>query len=122
MFCSNCGSEVKEGQAICLNCGFAIKPSVKVASTEDNYFGITNANGASRGAAILLNFLLGAFGAHRFYMKAPHSWLMLSIGIMGILLVFPLVFTGIWSFIDLIRMLVADKNEYNHLFLEVETQ
>lgn len=25
MFCSNCGSEVKEGQAICLSCGFALK-------------------------------------------------------------------------------------------------
>ena len=24
-FCSNCGAEVKEGQAICLSCGFALK-------------------------------------------------------------------------------------------------
>lgn len=24
-FCSNCGAQVKEGQAICLNCGFALK-------------------------------------------------------------------------------------------------
>jgi uncharacterized membrane protein YhaH (DUF805 family) len=28
-FCSNCGSEVKEGQAICLSCGFALKSNVK---------------------------------------------------------------------------------------------
>ena len=26
-FCSNCGAEVKEGQAICLSCGFALKES-----------------------------------------------------------------------------------------------
>jgi len=32
-FCSNCGSEVKEGQAICLSCGFALKSNVK-AKTE----------------------------------------------------------------------------------------
>jgi uncharacterized membrane protein YhaH (DUF805 family) len=28
-FCSNCGSEVKDGQAICLSCGFALKSNVK---------------------------------------------------------------------------------------------
>ena len=27
-YCSNCGAEVKEGQAICLSCGFALKESV----------------------------------------------------------------------------------------------
>ena len=26
-YCSNCGTEVKEGQAICLSCGFALKES-----------------------------------------------------------------------------------------------
>jgi len=26
-YCSNCGAEVKEGQAICLSCGFALKES-----------------------------------------------------------------------------------------------
>ena len=26
-FCSNCGAEVKEGQTICLSCGFALKES-----------------------------------------------------------------------------------------------
>ena len=31
-FCSNCGAEVKEGQAICLSCGFALKSSVKPKS------------------------------------------------------------------------------------------
>ena len=27
-YCSNCGAEVKEGQAICISCGFALKESV----------------------------------------------------------------------------------------------
>jgi uncharacterized membrane protein YhaH (DUF805 family) len=32
MYCSNCGSEVKEGQAICLSCGFAIKGNTAKAT------------------------------------------------------------------------------------------
>jgi uncharacterized membrane protein YhaH (DUF805 family) len=30
-FCSNCGAEVKEGQAICLSCGFALKGNAAAA-------------------------------------------------------------------------------------------
>ena len=30
-FCSNCGAEVKEGQAICLSCGFALKGNAVAA-------------------------------------------------------------------------------------------
>ena len=31
-FCSNCGNEVKEGQAICLGCGFALNGNAKPTS------------------------------------------------------------------------------------------
>ena len=35
-FCSNCGAEVKEGQAICLSCGFALKESAVKADPASN--------------------------------------------------------------------------------------
>jgi uncharacterized membrane protein YhaH (DUF805 family) len=35
-FCSNCGAEVKEGQAICLSCGFALKESAVKADPVSN--------------------------------------------------------------------------------------
>jgi len=33
-YCSNCGAEVKEGQAICLSCGFALKESAVKADVK----------------------------------------------------------------------------------------
>ena len=120
MFCSNCGSEVKEGQAICLNCGFAIDNSSNTAVSLDSYFSVTNVNGASRVVSLVLAWLLGCVGAHRLYMKARHRWTMLILGILGVFLVFPLLITGVWGFIDAIRILVASNDDYEVLFVDLD--
>ncbi len=36
MFCKQCGNEVKDGQEVCLNCGFRVEPQVTVTSNNQN--------------------------------------------------------------------------------------
>lgn len=57
-FCTNCGSELKEDQDVCLNCGKAVKGST---SNSDN-------TAKSKVAAGLLGILLGSLGIHNFYL------------------------------------------------------
>ena len=62
-FCSNCGNEVKDNQAVCLKCGYAINQSL-------------TRNFASNGThnkivAALLAIFLGWLGAHKFYLGKP---------------------------------------------------
>lgn len=54
-FCSNCGKEVTDNQAVCLNCGVYVSNNVRTGSK-------------SRIAAGILGILLGSFGIHKFYM------------------------------------------------------
>lgn len=63
-FCQNCGSEVKENQAVCLKCGFAITPQRAQNNLEKDL-----ANGVhNKYVAAILAILLGGFGAHKFYL------------------------------------------------------
>jgi hypothetical protein len=55
-YCSNCGKEVTEQQAVCLNCGVNL-------NHEYGQYG-----GKSKIAAGLLGILLGGLGVHKFYM------------------------------------------------------
>ena len=102
MFCRNCGQELLEMREICLNCG--AKPSAGCnfcpacgAQTvpQDNAClkcGAKLANAVaeeisskSRLATTLLASLVGAFGAHRFYLrKMGTATIMLLLGIFGI--------------------------------------
>ena len=60
----------------------------------------------SDSTALLLCWLLGIFGAHRFYLGRPHAVTMLVITLVSLPLCFALVgfagvfAMGIWSFID----------------------
>jgi len=54
-FCSSCGSEINDKQAVCLACGVAINRSN------------SSKGGKSRIAAGILAIFLGGLGIHKFY-------------------------------------------------------
>lgn len=64
----------------------------------------------SLGVAILLWWVLGLFGGHRFYLERPHAKTMLILGISGIVLslvaigVLALAVVGVWWFIDVFSL------------------
>lgn len=53
-FCSNCGQPVPQGSAVCMSCGVATKTVLPGAK--------------SKMAAGLLGIFLGSFGVHNFYL------------------------------------------------------
>ena len=59
-FCQNCGTEIKDGADICLNCG----KQVSKGNNNNNGQG----GGKSKIAAGLLGIFLGTFGVHNFYL------------------------------------------------------
>ena len=52
--------------------------------------------------AVLLCLFLGTLGVHRFYLGRPWT---------GILMILPLGGFGIWSLIDLVRIIVANMGD-----------
>lgn len=89
-FCSNCGNEVNENQAVCLKCGVALR-NVRVKSNDS--IGTDLADGKhNKYIAAVLALLLGGLGIHKFYLG--------QIG-MGIIY---LLFS--WTFIPMIIALV----------------
>lgn len=99
-FCQNCGQPVAPGAAVCMSCGFAvvqqpiIDPSIQ----------------KSKLAGGLLGILLGAFGAHNFYLgytgKAVAQLLisLLSCGALAVV-------SGIWGLIEGIFILTGNINK-----------
>ena len=120
-YCSNCGAEVEEGQAICLSCGFELK-QIKSAKSR-GWFDIQNRNGKERGPAFLFSFFLGGLGAHRFYLDAEWKTTMLLIFLAGIpTLGATWIITGIWGLIDFVRIVAADEETFQDLFLKSEDE
>lgn len=97
-FCSNCGSEIQEGQQVCLKCGKLIGSS--------NAQGNRPTEGKSKIAAGLLGIFLGALGVHNFYLgytgKAVAQLLItiLSCGILSVV-------SGIWGLVEGIQILTG---------------
>jgi TM2 domain-containing membrane protein YozV len=90
MFCKECGKEINEKAVICVSCGCA---TCKIADTTNNIF-----------LAYVIWFLLGYFGAHRFYLgKKTSAIVMLVCGILSILLailVIPFIVMWVWWLVD----------------------
>lgn len=90
-FCSNCGKELNENQAVCLNCGVAVNNTA------------VKPQGKSRIIAGVLALIFGTLGVHNFYLgnnnKATMQLLItvLTCGIGAII-------TGIWSLIEAIML------------------
>lgn len=108
MYCSTCGNEVKEGQAVCLNCGFYVK-----GNNLPYVAGMTTSNGKSRVKAAIWCFFLGAFGAHYFYLENKRvGWWRLLIGLSGFVLIIPLMITSVLAFIEFIQLVLMDDPEH----------
>ena len=92
-YCANCGNAVAPGAAVCLNCGVAIKK----AAGFGNYDKITIA---------LICFFLGGIGIHNFMLGETKK------GIVKIVLSFCFGIGAILALIDFIRIL-TDNYEVN---------
>lgn len=92
-FCSNCGKEIKENQAVCLNCGVALDPEVA-----------TDSNAKSKIAAGLLGIFLGSIGVHNFYLGyTGKAVAQLLISILSCFALAPI--SGLWGLIEGILIL-----------------
>lgn len=68
----------------------------------------------SKGLAAVLTFLFGCFGVHCFYLgKTGKGVLYLIVGLIGLFTWFPLILTGIASFIDFIVILCKSEEDFN---------
>ena len=99
-FCANCGQPLTPGAAVCMNCGMAVAPAEGVVPAGYNQ--------KSKVAAGLLGILLGAYGAHNFYLgntnKAVAQLLICLLG--SCLVVGPLV-SGVWGLVEGIQILTG---------------
>ena len=93
-FCSSCGEVIKKRAEICTKCGVR-QSSAETGNSEKSFV-----------TTLLLCFLLGSFGAHRFYTG--------KIGT-GILMLLTLGCLGIWTIIDLIVIVVGKFKDSNGL-------
>lgn len=103
-FCSNCGKEIQENQGVCLNCGTIINgntPAKMVDPTAKSKIG-----------AGILGILLGAFGAHNFYLgytgKAVAQLLLTLVGWIACGLG-PII-AGVWGLVEGIMILTGSIN------------
>ena len=83
-YCSSCGEQIKAAAEICPHCGVRQMPVPGSAGTSEKSFA----------AVLILCFLLGGFGIHRFYVGKIGTGILTILTIGG--------FFGIWPFIDLI--------------------
>lgn len=92
-FCDNCGQPVVQGSEVCLNCGVALKKT-------------SDYNGYDKVVIAVICFFLGALGIHNFMMGETKK------GIFKIVMDFCCGIGGILALIDFIKILI-DKYEVN---------
>jgi len=90
-FCESCGQIIKKEAEICVKCGVRQKQATTPQGA-----------GQSWGTTLVLCWLLGVFGVHRFY--TGHT----GIGIVQLL---TLGGCGIWVFIDLITIFTGSYRD-----------
>ncbi len=88
-YCSNCGSTVSSNASVCVKCGYALKNIVPGSARK------------SKTTAGILAILLGAFGAHNFYLGNNGK------AVLQLLLSFCFGIGWIWSLIEGIMILTG---------------
>lgn len=91
IYCYECGKKISDKADCCPHCGAVAK---RVAIGRKNAW-----------AALLLAWLLGVFGAHRFYVGKTGTavtMLVLSLTLVG------LIVTGIWTLVDMIIIITGN--------------
>lgn len=100
MYCSNCGAEVHENAVVCVKCGCAIhKPGPFGDKTFD-----PNKSEKDWLICLLLCLFTGYLGIHRFYVGKTGS---------GIAQLLTCGGCGIWTFIDLIMIILGKFTDEN---------
>lgn len=125
MYCTNCGAEMNDNQAICLKCGFKKNTGYSYCHNCGEahpegadvclHCGVqlkrpSNLNGQDKIAMALIAFFLGGIGIHNFMMGETKK------GIVKIVFFFVCGISSILALVDFIRILtdtyVADPEQY----------
>lgn len=103
-FCSKCGTELKEGENFCSNCGNASETTNNSEQVNTTVTAV-KPEGKSKMAAGLLGIFLGGWGVHSFYLGYTGK---------GIAQIFVTLFTcgigAIWGVIEGILILTGSIN------------
>ena len=100
-YCSNCGSELKEGADICLKCG-------KIINNTNNYQNAyKDPNAKSKIVAGILGILLGSLGIHNFYLGYTSKAIaQLLISVLSCFILAPI--SAIWGLIEGVMILAGN--------------
>jgi TM2 domain-containing membrane protein YozV len=90
MFCPNCGKELSDQAVTCPGCGHPLRPRSDPAGRPTSP--------KSRTIALVLCFLFGAIGVHRFYVGKVGT---------GIAMIFTFGGLGIWALVDFIMIITG---------------
>lgn len=99
-YCSNCGSELKDGADICLKCGKIVNTAKATEINKDPY-------AKSKLVAGILGILLGCFGVHNFYLGYTSKAIaQLLITLLSCFILSPI--SAIWGLIEGIMILTGN--------------
>jgi TM2 domain-containing membrane protein YozV len=101
-YCFNCGEAIDSKATVCPKCGVPQADFSRNKSFNSRWL-----------ATLLLCWILGVFGAHRFYLG--------KIGT-GILMLITLGGLGIWYIIDLILVIVGQFRDSNGNFVKAQIE
>lgn len=101
-YCFNCGESIDSRAAVCPKCGVP-QPDVARNKTFNSRWLAT----------LLLCWLLGVFGAHRFYLGRVGSGILMLVTFGGL---------GIWYLIDLILVIVGQMRDSSGNFVKAQLE
>ena len=119
VMCVKCGAPKGEGNSFCYNCGKQIDPNATVCPyCGCAVDGVVPASAKSKMVAGILGILLGAFGAHNFYLGfTSRAVLQLVLSIVGLVLscigIGLLLYFGtwIWGLVEGILILTGKRSK-----------
>jgi len=101
-YCFNCGEPIDSKAALCPKCGVPQPDVAKNKTMNSRWL-----------ATLLLCWLLGVFGVHRFYLGRVGSGILMLITIGGL---------GIWYLVDLILVIVGQMKDSNGNYLKAQLE
>lgn len=102
MFCKKCGAQIEDDARFCPKCGENVNPEDRRPAAPTD----PNVSPKSRLVAILLCYVAGCFGVHRFYVGRVGS---------GVAMIFTIGGLGIWALVDLIMIACGEFKDCDGL-------
>jgi len=99
-YCFNCGEPIDSRAVVCPKCGVPQPDHTRNKSLNSRWL-----------ATLLLCWLLGVFGAHRFYLGRTGS---------AFLMLFTLGGLGIWYLVDLILVIVGQLRDSDGNYVKAQ--